>query len=230
MQRFAQRRSVGSLFLIAAITLPALAEPVVFDNSAGEFDWGYYQLGNIFSGDPTLDITRAPDDQSNPGTKTWIQRRNNPGWTSADPHDSTVEAWTGSAIAYRESVVLDHYGDWGWPSKHTHHLAKVFQPGDVIGPDAMYEDSITVNASVKNLSGDYVFYDFWNNAEGYLGIRLTIAGKTHYGWMQVDKYCYKAISWAYETSPNTPIAVPIPAGGTLPAIVLGVGCVMRRRR
>ncbi len=75
---------------------------------------------------------------------------------------------------------------------------------------------------------------------GYLGLRFSISGQQHYGWMRLtvanntgaQSRSITVHEWAYETTPNAGIlsgAVPEPGGLGLLALG-GAGIVLHRRR
>ena len=76
---------------------------------------------------------------------------------------------------------------------------------------------------------------------GYIGIEMTLAGSTHYGWVHVNNQAPNGDAlgiggyldaWAYETVPNTPIAAgAVPEPGTS-SLLLGAALftVLRRQR
>jgi hypothetical protein len=70
-------------------------------------------------------------------------------------------------------------------------------------------------------SSSYGAFGPWINVTNrYLGVKLVIAGKTHYGWvrMTTDKSDIPVITgYAYETTPNTSIKDGVISGATVRA-------------
>jgi hypothetical protein len=74
-----------------------------------------------------------------------------------------------------------------------------------------------------------------------IGFRVIMNGLPHYGWVELNHETgvantgiplemYQPVRWAFETTPNTPIGVPIPSPAG--AALLGVGAMgfaLRRR-
>jgi PEP-CTERM motif len=147
------------------------------------------------------------------------------------------------------------------------NLAQVFAPAggtlDLLGAafgasNFLYPDRLAINKGVDasaafvrlagNTPGSMAYGAGFVNSKwitspantGYLGLRFTISGQPHYGWMRltVDNNTAaqpRAITlheWAYETTPNAGIltgAVPEPGG--LGLLALGsTGIALHRRR
>ncbi|HLO39472.1 MAG TPA: hypothetical protein VK176_00505 [Phycisphaerales bacterium] len=60
----------------------------------------------------------------------------------------------------------------------------------------------------------------WIDDLTYFGVRIKNADNTYtYGWVLFEDYS-KPLMWAYETTPNTPIQIPVPAPASL-GVMLG---------
>lgn len=55
----------------------------------------------------------------------------------------------------------------------------------------------------------YAGSQFCGTGEGYIGVEFDVSGSTHYGWIRVDvadSSNFIVLDYAYESTPNTPIA------------------------
>jgi hypothetical protein len=162
-----------------------------------------------------------PDLQAQSGQNQTINI-NNSGY-----HEVSVLT-TGTNIQVRKSyagVVLTSSGTY---------YVKGFNYGDLIGATANAAGGSHIAAKKNG-------YNFFVGDQKYVGIKFTLAGQTHFGWIgfQVDSTnpLHAIIrDYAYESDPNTAIAAGvapvIPEPGTLALLAAGAGAMAlgRRRR
>lgn len=59
--------------------------------------------------------------------------------------------------------------------------------------------------------GEFFYSGNFSDTNAFIGLQFQFDGATHYGWLEIYNYPNVAsgqvLAWAYETSPNTPIAV-----------------------
>ncbi|MCG3122079.1 MAG: hypothetical protein GIKADHBN_00456 [Phycisphaerales bacterium] len=208
---------------VAAAASQTGAAVVVFDNSAGVFEWKLSVRladGQTASLGTFLDITQ-PATQSGefkPGAfGQWFR------WNS-----------TGSEPALRFFEGAQHNDSEQLPTiKQTllwngmtikPYTIRQYEAGESTSPDHLWE-----------WQGTYFFHLPFNSSlsEGtpaidtlaYLGARVKKNGKYHYGWILFQDYT-TPIAWAYETTPDTMITVPAPVA----SIVVGMPLLIGRRR
>ena len=111
---------------------------------------------------------------------------------------------------------------------------------DVLGPGAIIDDSLTFNPSGGGVFATTTFGNA-GSANETRGFRFTSDGATHYGWATLTAHAdyyggtfpvatAMVLQWAYESEPNTPIAigaVPEPASA---AVLLGIAPLIIRHR
>jgi len=114
------------------------------------------------------------------------------------------------------------------------------QQGAVIGP----ADHFTHKANMGSFTSGQCFGPWACGRVGFLGARLNIDGKTHYGWVSLGVaavpggplsppgYGGEITGYAYQTNPNQSIvAGETPEPGTLGLLALGsLGLALWRRR
>ncbi|HLO42625.1 MAG TPA: VPLPA-CTERM sorting domain-containing protein [Phycisphaerales bacterium] len=219
----------------ASLTLTAgqaLADPVIYYNTGNEFGWNEFNSGfEHWEGESYLDVTKSPSTQpTGPSTRT-ITRQHWPGFSSDDPGSHLVVGAAAVRFAVGDAVEFTHYYSDGAASSLQHYPAVRFSPGDTIGPSsALTHTGFTVEARIRNQDGSFTVHDLWGGGDGYIGLSFQMSGNTHYGWIHVSNKVGQAYAWAYESTPNTPITIPIPAAGTLPMVCVAGLAVMKRRR
>jgi len=88
----------------------------------------------------------------------------------------------------------------------SYNKASCLGSGASIGPQQRFAGSLMASSFWPDWSNGS-----WFNSEGYLGLRFTIHGLTHYGWARVNVLTNTAavaaslLGYAYETIPNKPI-------------------------
>lgn len=68
------------------------------------------------------------------------------------------------------------------------------------------------------------------NTRGFVGFKFEIGSNLHFGWIELETSRDGGVvfhSGAYESTPNTPIAIPEP--GSLAALAIGAAALLRRR-
>ncbi len=91
------------------------------------------------------------------------------------------------------------------------------------------------------LACNYYGYDCYSGTRGiipagvdtYLGVRLTIDGDLHYGWIGVNRTgaYLDVLSWGYETEAGVGVGAGVPAPGPLGMLALGAaGALSRKKR
>ncbi len=192
-------RFFGACGVVAACLAPtAAADVIVFDNSAGEFQWEpwtYEHEGNLF--DPVL----GPGEQS-----AGVPARSYVYWapfpiTSLMTVAHYIECRSDAAIAREtEGVIV------GSHDKIELFLATTFDTRSAIGPAANWQARadtgwLTISAGMNQLLGE----------TPVIGIRLNFEDGPHYGFVRLawrpSAISYQPISWGYETEPNTPLTV-----------------------
>lgn len=227
-------RVVCAAVAIMAAGVAVKADPVIFHNPTNEFEWNTIYGGqDPWNGDGYLDITRPANDQpANGSSNRTVSNRHKDFLTSGDYWHSYVSGGSLITFAAGEAVTMTHYNQ-GSASNLTFRKPKLFQAGDVIGPGLDFNSAgFSKVGAVRDKQNKFVEFNFWEGLadEGYLALTLELNGQTHYGWIQVTKYTGKALSWAYESTPNTPLAIPVPAAGTLPVVGIAGLVATRRRR
>ena len=106
-----------------------------------------------------------------------------------------------------------------------------FAPGELIDGNLNYAADAVFTDSIFGIDFDWVEGD-----NGYVGLQLSINDQTHYGWAELTLSnavsSYTLNRFAYETTPNTPIAaaaVPEPSA-FLCLTLVGALLTTRRRR
>lgn len=235
--------SLRHAILIAASTAAysgvTHADPVRFDND-GSFTWETLERGQG-TDNSILDITRPANDQ--------------PGYGSGP---NGLDNGTQVAIFGRH---YDYYGG-AWDSKGwlflrgdlsagvytAYKYADPYLKGDMVfnftqGREIGFNDEPWLNLHTDALfhtaycdAGCHYLTWFPRRQPGYVGLKLSIDGETHFGWIGVvrggrDGIELDAFAWGYETTPDTAIAAgAVPVPGTLAALAFGAGALGRRSR
>ncbi|MBL8964845.1 MAG: PEP-CTERM sorting domain-containing protein [Phycisphaeraceae bacterium] len=219
----------GLAFAMLAVCLMASvarAAVVVYDNPNNLFFWEIGSISTDGSRSPGtfLDITRPASEQTGeqrPGTigKWWRAS-----YSSSGPAIRYLIGEPGMQTAKTTNPVTI---DWNGHLFFSQHPTREYHPGESV--------SIADNWDIESI----YFYHLphtWDLTKGtpaiseaaYLGVRTQIAGRWHYGWILFTEYKWPAM-WAYETTPDTPIEIPVPAPGALPLAALGLFAAGRRR-
>ncbi|MCC6426205.1 MAG: hypothetical protein IT435_05235 [Phycisphaerales bacterium] len=210
--------------LLAHVT-PAQAAVVIHDNRDGTFKWDrtiYLGDGNPLYG-TYLDIRKPPSQNGEAASGTllnWFSF----GYTGSSPGLYDIRGEGGPELAWNEefiTYILD--GE----TRSTIPLNE-FASGELV--DSTYDWRV--------YGLHYVTLPFSFDMNGgapliaplaYLGVRIKTGPTSYnYGWILYENWT-NPLMWAYETTPNTPIQIPIPAPATL-APMFTLLCLRRRRR
>lgn len=100
--------------------------------------------------------------------------------------------------------------DWnGGHSNFAAYTLREYQPGEAVSTEARWEVNAPYFIHLPN-SSDLSQGTPAISEHAYVGVRTKLAGQWHYGWILFTEYKWPAM-WAYETEPNTPIDIPVPA-------------------
>jgi hypothetical protein len=87
--------------------------------------------------------------------------------------------------------------------------------GTRIGFKAPFQHSTLFMASRARCHSSYCYLGPWAYSQGrYLGVKFSVAGQIHYGWVRlsVERLPATLTGYAYETIPNKPIIAGQPSG------------------
>lgn len=201
---------------IAAATASAQAESVRFENTTN-FDW-------LFN---TLDLTQSAEDQSFgiSGTSIYMDYFGDSYTTFSYSH--TYTSGNGAEI---------------FNSGFSNRYAAGLDAGTLIGPDL--QDGAFSQGSTFEFAFtacDYYGYSCDSGTRGilpanvdtYLGVRLTIDGNFHYGWVGVNRSgaFIDVFAWGYETEAGVAARAGVPSPGPLAVLAFGAaGALMRKKR
>ena len=220
------RAAAGLVFLgVSVHAATTLAAVIVHDNSAREFVW---TIGLRFTDHSELpgnflDITQPPSQSGErlPGTFSyWIR----PSYTSSDPGILFFQGEPGAQTARTSDWVELLWNNMMIgvkPTREYFYGEHVMQPDNWLSVSTYYyllPHSFSLAGGTPAIS-----------VAAYLGVRTQVAGRWHYGWILFTEYLTPAM-WAYETTPDTPIEIPIPAPGSACILLAGSLLITRRRR
>lgn len=114
--------------------------------------------------------------------------------------------------------------------------------GDQVGP-GMTGGEFNASSTIDFVWSSYDYYTGMSDSgnrgilpsgdDVYLGVRLDIAGATHYGWIGVTRFgtSLEVTAWGYETQAGVGIGAGVPAPGALSLLAVGaVGALKRKKR
>ena len=83
--------------------------------------------------------------------------------------------------------------------------------------------------------GEYFYAGNFSDTNAFIGLQFQINNQTHYGWMEIYNYPNVAsgqvLAWAYESSPDTPIAAgAVPEPSTWALLAAGATFLFCRRK
>ena len=208
-------KSVEVLAYLAAASLAASAsaDVVRFDNHDGAFPWGVTINESLPMGRPYLDVTQSSLQSGTtliPQALTFDIR---PFVTSSDWEErrftGVVNVENNLDIAGGEPVMIDHWqGVW---TVLTFVPPRVFGAGEFVGADETFVDRAVLEGSVYIVSMRQSF-ELVTSDDFYIGVRFTLAGQLHYGWVRIVRPPTTAqpmpYEWAYETTPGAAIRIP----------------------
>lgn len=195
-----------------AICSQASAEVVIHSNEPRTFVWMFehaYMPSTTDEEylDPTADVSSQTGD---PADVSIYYIYNYP-VTSSTPASDSIGSYPQSParthFAQGQTVTFTHQLQPLWTANVTPLLA--MSEGEVVGADLTWVAGGPVNfrwlgsGVSQRLLPDRTF----------LALKLTIAGATHYGWVELNRQDNNSqpwypIRWAYETTPNTPVVIP----------------------
>ncbi|MCC6427029.1 MAG: hypothetical protein IT435_09440 [Phycisphaerales bacterium] len=219
----------AGIALLAAAIECAGAAVVIHDNFDGTFKWvtGLDVPGDDVGEYPgtLLDITRPASEQSGERLPGTIGKWYRPNQSSSSAARRFLYGEDGVQTPLTDEPVVLWWNDqWIAPK-----VTREYFPGEVISSQADWKGSSTYFSHAPGSD---------TLSEGtpaisplaYIALRVKIADRWHYGWILFAEYDI-ALQWAYETEPDTPIQVPIPApGGAFVALLGGIFVIKRRRR
>ncbi|MCC5621602.1 hypothetical protein [Nostoc sp. CHAB 5715] len=243
-------RGLAGFAALACFAATAQAELLVYSANP-HYSWLPTALGGFSQVFPGMQFDPLQAVQNGSATPTSIDQ-----WYQ-DPSTSsslTELYWrTGPNVRIGVTPVFDFAGFVRPPSSQSDSITSYNRPTDYSGQAAVGPGSGSFSSSViagwgRGFSGfgiDYLRYvdpaTSWATYQVSLpssmviGLELTIAGQTHYGWALVHHTgfyvnrqdgAWQVERWAYETTPNTPAVIPAPGAGAL----LGVAGVIASRR
>jgi hypothetical protein len=201
---------------IAAATASAHAEAVRFENTTS-FDW-------LFN---TLDLTQSAEDQSFGITGTSIYMDYFGDFYPTFSYSHTYTSGNGAEIF-----------NGGFSNRYAAGL----DAGTLIGPDlegGAFSQSSSFEFAFT--ACDYYGYDCYSGTRGilpanidtYLGVRFTIDGNFHYGWVGVNRSgaYLDVFAWGYETEAGVAARAGVPSPGPLAVLAFGAaGALTRKKR
>ncbi|MCC6428041.1 MAG: hypothetical protein IT435_14625 [Phycisphaerales bacterium] len=222
------RRVLGTcagIAMFGAATELAGAAVVMHDNSEQTFKW----TRGLFSGEPVydgtfLDITKPASEQSGERRPGTIGRWYYPNQSSS--------YWALSFLWGESGAEIARTTDWVWIDWQDLILkvkpARDYAPGEFVTSS---DNWIYQTDYYWHLPFDEK-YETGSPGIGepaYLGVRVKMAdNQWHYGWIYFTDYQWP-LAWAYETEPNTPIQVPIPAPSAGMLMLVGISRFIQRR-
>ncbi len=172
---------------------------------------------------------------------------------------SDAQSFGGVADVTGTSIYLDYFSDF-YPafsystsftsgdgaeifnSGFSNRYAAPLLSGDHIGP-GMTDGEFSVNSTVEFVWSSYDYYTGYSDSgsrgilpsgeDVYLGVRLDIAGSTHYGWIGVNRSgtSLQVTAWGYETEAGVGVSAGVPTPGPLGLLAVGaVGALKRKKR
>ena len=202
------------LATVVAITAPADAAPIRFDNPTGpgHFEW------NASPGQEFLDILAGPNSQPGLSDAPGVFRRQN-----TNTGTLVRGAISSSQLQY---VRLDTSGGgFAFFATGVDHLDPVPTTGIVDGFRAL---GFVFRPDVD----PFPVSGFSEGEQSYLGVQFDLGNGIQYGWIGLVRAGQEvdAFAWGYETEPGVPIAAGVPEPGTLSLLALGSADLLRRRR
>lgn len=213
--------ALASLLAVTAAAAPAaIGAPVVFYNSNGGFEWYVYGQcsGSLITDEYLfLDVTRPLELQARSD-----EEHNN--CFGRPPHTvSRFDKWNGlnnpvnqellasgnQAIAFSAPISFQLFP--GAPLT-TITPPRVYADGEEVGPTADWTPDTPGNA--LRYVGAGATATPLATGSGAWGFRFTIDGQLHYAFVAFKLHnnaVWVPLTWGYESEPNTPIAVVVPA-------------------
>jgi hypothetical protein len=173
--------------------------------------------------------------------------------------DSASQPYGGVGAVSGTSIYLDYFGDFypAFSYQHTYtsgagaeifnsgfsnRYAKPLSFGELIGP-SLSDGAFHASSTIDFVWSSYDYYtgdsDSGNRGllpsgeDVYIGVRLDIAGSTHYGWIGVNRSgaYVDVFAWGYETIAGQAVGAGVPAPGAFGVLAVGaVGALKRKKR
>jgi hypothetical protein len=148
---------------------------------------------------------------------------NHDGITDAAIVNRVSKGRSGHTFSARASLLaIPGKPPYGGVARRYYNAAGAFRPGQKIGNSRSFDSQIDLMCTAY-LFLDYYFGSWMSSATNrYLGVRFTLNGKPHFGWVRMNttwlegKGGIKALitGYAYETQPGTAIAAGDRGDGT----------------
>jgi len=210
-------RTLIAVGVVAALLgSPALGEPIIFDNRDGEFDWNYTCDPSVCIPDPGtyLDITQTPSQSGESSEFTfqlyWDTSPATPHWDIRGLGQWLLNQPDEQRIATDDEPTL-LLGDGGTVEEF--YFARELGPGDIV--DGELNMRIFAYLWAYNPGNPTPEVTEVIDRPSYIGVSLIRNSQLHYGWILVDSpdkfYLagnFEPLLWAFETTPDTPIAIP----------------------
>ncbi len=223
------RSSINSLISMLGVTVlvySSKAAVVIHDNRDGTFEW----TPTVYLGD------------SNPIYGTFLDIRKPPS-QSGETGAGTIHKWFSYGHTGSSPGIWDIRGVQGAETTHANEWKDQFWNGSWHStvPIREYQSNVSVSADGKWFTWAGYYYSLphsfgmegglpWIADLAYFGVRIKNANNTYnYGWVLFEDWS-KPLMWAYETTPNTPIQIPIPTPGAAGLVLIGTAWTCRRRR
>lgn len=226
-QRRMRRLLAGLLMVVSLRGAPATGELRVFENATG-FLWrpSVGGAGGSSGRGEGLDITRPSTQTGSATPYSLIQFMQyvppQTGFTTAQ-----VLAEGSQVRVANGGPAVPYTGPQG--QQFLVPVVRTFEAGQLVGPGLIWDTQGNIGfrtgAGTEPLLGSHA----------NLGVRLTIDGAAHYGWVWIrwdgsaGARQYRAMRWGYETEAGVP-AVVLPAPGIVGTMIAFCGVVSLRRR
>lgn len=131
------------------------------------------------------------------------------------------KALTGSCCFYTQVLRVNGNDNLGAGVLGGRGAAAALRAGNVIGPGDPFQNVQNTSANMATAFNDsnsffYVFGEFANTTNRFLGLRFQFSGQTHYGWAQftfvqagfngsIPYVTAHLMGYAYDTVPNQPL-------------------------
>lgn len=194
----------------------AAGSVIVFDNTAGIFDW----QPNAVHFDPLL----PPDQQGSAATARSLVFEV-PGGGGSFTAQAIQIRRAGSSIEVARSptpvFITNPMGD-----VFEAIPLRVFSNNALVGPNAIWGAGGSAGWFAPFTNPPFTFV---LGQHPTVGFRIPVEGGFQYGFIELElQGFYQPVRWAYETEPNTPITVPtIPSAALL---LTAAGALATRRR
>jgi hypothetical protein len=225
MNRCSMSFAIWSLFVSVGV-FDSHAAVVIHDNRDGTFEW----TPTVYLGDSNpiygtfLDIRKPPSQSGEAGAGT-IHKWFSYGHTGSSPGIWQMRGENGAEIT-QTTDWKDLYWNGSW---HSSKPLREYQVEEPVSADDQWSTWAKYYYSLPHSFGMEGGLP-WIADLAYFGVRIKNANNTYtYGWVLFEDWS-KPLMWAYETTPNTPIQIPIPTPG---ALGFGLACTVwagRRRR